>query len=177
MAKRPIGWSIALSVLMIIVGAVAIIIPVAAGVSATALMGWLFIFSGIAHLMFGRHARGAGGFLWELLLSLVYGAAGIFLLLHPTAGLAVLTVGLATYLGAEAGVEFVQCWHLRQVQGVRWIFFDSILTLAIAILIWMAWPAGNSLVIGALIGISMIFSGISRLMLVLAAQVWKVNLT
>jgi uncharacterized membrane protein HdeD (DUF308 family) len=162
---------------MIIAGVIAIILPVTAGVAATALMGCLFIFCGIVHAMFGRRARGAGGFLWELLLGLVYGAAGIYLLLHPTASLALLTVALTTYLGAEASLEFVQCWRLRQLRGVRWIFFDSMLTLAIAILIWALWPAGNSLVIGALIGISMIFSGISRLMLVLAAQEWEVNLT
>ena len=145
MAKRPIGWSIALSVLMIIVGVIAIIVPVVSGVAATALMGLLLIFSGLVHLMFGRHARGAGGFLWELLLGIVYGAAGIYLLLHPTAGLTVLTAGLATYLSAEAGLEFVQCWRLRQLRGVRWILFDAILTLVIAVLIWMAWPASNSL--------------------------------
>jgi uncharacterized membrane protein HdeD (DUF308 family) len=58
---------------------------------------------------------------------------------------------------------------------VRWVFFDAILTLVFAVLFWMAWPSGNALIIGALIGISMIFSGISRLMLVLAAQAWKVN--
>ncbi len=171
-AKRSIEWSIFLSVLMIVTGLVAIIVPIVSGVVATVLMGWLLIFSGVVHLMFGRHARGAGGFLWELLLGIVYGAAGIYLLLHPAAGLTVLTVDLATYLSAEASVEIVQCWRLRRLHGVRWIFLDAILTLAFAVLFWMTWPVGNSLIIGALIGISMIFSGISRLMLVLAAQVW-----
>ena len=174
-AKRSIKWSIPLSLLMIVAGMVAIIAPIVSGVVATVLMGWLLIFSGLVHLMFGRHARGAGGFIWELLLGFVYGAAGIYLLLHPATGLTVLTVGLATYLSAEACLEFAQCWRLRRLHGVRWIFFDAILTLAFAVLFWMAWPSGNPLIIGALIGISMIFSGISRLMLVLAAQVWKVS--
>ena len=176
-AKRPIAWSIVLSVLMIGAGLAAIIFPIVSGVAAGELMGWLLIFSGLVHVLFGRHALGeGGGFIWELLLGVVYGAAGIYLLLRHAVGITVLTVGLATYLSAEAGLEFVQCWRLRQLRGVRWIFFDSILTLVIAVLIWMAWHAGNSVVIGALIGISMIFSGISRLMLVLAAQEWEVNL-
>ena len=160
---------------MIAAGLVAIIAPVVAGVAATVLLGWLLIFGALVHLMFGRHARGAGGFMWELLLCLVYGAAGVYLLLHPSAGLTVLKLGLALYLGAEAGVEILQCWRLQQVPGVRWIFFDAILTLIIAVLIWSAWPSGNSLIIGALVGISMIFSGVSRLMLVLAGQVWLVD--
>jgi len=162
---------------MICAGLVAIIFPLVSGVAGAELMGSLFIFSGLVHVLFGRHALGeGGGFIWELLLGVVYGAAGIYLLLRHAAGISVLTVGLVTYLSAEAGLEFVQCWRLRQLHGVRWIFFDSLLTLAIALLIWIAWPSGDSIVVGALIGISMIFSGISRLMLVLAAKEWKVDL-
>jgi uncharacterized membrane protein HdeD (DUF308 family) len=176
-AKRSLTWSIVLSVLIIGAGLVAIIFPIASGVAAAELLGALFIFSGVVHVLFGRHALGeGGGFVWELLLGVVYGATGIYLLLRHDAGIAVLTVGLVTYLGAEAGLEFVQCWRLRQLHGVRWVFFDSILTLVIAVLIWMARPSGDSVVIGALIGISMIFSGISRLMLVLAEKEWKVDL-
>ena len=47
---------------------------------------------------------------------------------------------------------------------------DGIITLILAIMIWRAWPASSVWVIGTLVGISMIFSGVSRLMLSLAAK-------
>ena len=168
LAKGSVRWSIALCALMLAAGLLAFVVPLVSGMAATGLMGRLLIISGLLHFMFSRFAR--GGFAWELLLGIVYGAAGVYLLLHPAAGLTVLKVGLAVYLAFEAGLEFVQCWQLRQLQGVGWIFFDAILTLVIAIVVWVALPLGSSLAIGALIGISMSFSGISRLMLVLAGH-------
>jgi uncharacterized membrane protein HdeD (DUF308 family) len=60
-----------------------------------------------------------------------------------------------------------------QIQPTRawgWLLFDGILTLILALMIWKAWPAGSELVVAILVGISMLFSGISRLMLSLAAR-------
>ena len=170
MAKRPIDRPIVSAALMIVAGLVAVIIPVVSDIAATALIGWLLVVSGLLHLFFGWDTRGSGGFIWELLLGFVYGIAGIYLRLHPTARLTVVTAALVTYLSAEASLEFAQCWFLRQLHGVRWIALDAALTLAIAILIWMAIPSGDPIIIGASLGISMTFSGISRVMLVLGSQ-------
>ena len=50
------------------------------------------------------------------------------------------------------------------------VFLDGIVTLVLAIMIWRTWPASTEWVIGTLVGISMIFSGTTRLMLSLAAR-------
>ncbi len=52
------------------------------------------------------------------------------------------------YLSAEASVEHVQCWWLRKLHGVGWLFFDAILTLVFAALFWMAWPSGIHSLLG-----------------------------
>jgi len=175
MTKRSANWSIALNVLLIFAGATAMIVPIVGGVSATVLLGWVLAFSGVVHMMFGRHALGAGGFIEEVSLGLVYGATGTYLLLRSVASISALFVGLAIYLIAEASVEFLECWRLRRLHGVGWIAFDAFLVVAIAAAIWIALPPDHPLVIGALIGLSMGFSGISRLMLVLAAQAWNLR--
>ena len=51
-------WSIALSVLMIAAGVLAIGIPFVAGVAVTAIVGWLLIFSGLLHLASREHDEG-----------------------------------------------------------------------------------------------------------------------
>ena len=85
-------------------------------------------------------------------------------------GLVSLTLGLALYLVAEAILEFILAYRLRPVPGSGWLFFDGIVTLVLAIMIWRNWPASTAWAIGMLVGISMLFSGISRLMLSLAAR-------
>jgi len=169
-AKQSVGWSIALSVLMILAGVLAIIIPPAAGITVTLFVGWLLIFSGVAHFVFGWHVRTAGGFVLELLLGILYVLVGVYLLFNPVAGLASLTLALAIYLFAEGILEFVLSFRLRPMPGWAWLLFDGVITLILAVMIWRTWPSSTLWVIGTLVGVSMLFSGVSRLVLSIGAR-------
>jgi len=161
-AKETIGWSIGVSVLMIIAGILAIAVPPAAGLAVNIVVAWLLVLSGVAHLVFGWHTRSAGGFL--------YVGVGGYLLTHPVAGLKTLTLALAIYLFAEGVLELILSRLLRALPGSTWLLLDGVITLILAILIWRTWPSNSEWVIGTLVGISMLFSGISRLFLCLAAR-------
>src|ERR1700730_3351691 len=150
-ARKTVGWSIALSVLMILSGILAIVIPPVAGLAVTVFVGWLLVFSGATHLVFAWQTRETGGLLWELLLSVLY-------------------VGVGIYLFLEGILEFVLAVRLRPAPGSGWLFVDGIITLILAFMIWRTWPSNTPWVIGVLVGISMLFSGIARLMLSLAAR-------
>jgi len=67
-------------------------------------------------------------------------------------------------------LEFVLCSRLRGIPGSGWLMVDGIITLVLAVMIWSTWPSSTVWVVGTLIGISMLFSGITRLMLSLAAR-------
>ncbi|HET9401880.1 MAG TPA: HdeD family acid-resistance protein [Candidatus Acidoferrales bacterium] len=169
-AKQAVGWSIALSALMILAGVVAIASPAAAGIAVNILVAWLLVFSGGTHLVFAWHTRTTRGFLWELLVGILYLSIGIYLLTHPVAGLASLTIALAIYLVMEAILEFVLGFVLRPLPGTGWLLFDGLVTLILAAMIARTWPSSSEWVIGTLVGISMIFSGTSRLAISLAAR-------
>ena len=163
--KKSVGWSIGLSVLMIVAGILAIASPLAAGMAVNLLVAWLLVFSGCVHLVFSWYTRTSGGFLWELLVGILYLFIGGYLLVHPVAGLMSLTIVLAIYLFLEAMLEFILGFKLRPLPGSGWLLFDGIVTLILAVMIWRAWPSSSEWVIGTLVGISMLFSGSSRLML------------
>jgi uncharacterized membrane protein HdeD (DUF308 family) len=168
--KKSVGWSIGLSVLMIVAGFLAIAVPQAAGIAVNILVAWLLVFSGAAHLVFAWHTRTTGVMLWELLLGILYIFIGAYLLFHPVAGLASLTLALAIYLFAEGVLELILWFRIRPMQGSGGLLFDGIVTLILGFMIWRTWPSSTEWVIGTLVGFSMLFSGISRLMLSLAAR-------
>jgi len=170
MAKHSIAWSTALSILIIIAGVLAIAVPPAAGIAAAILIGWLLVLCGAAHLVFGWHTRQVGGMIWGLLLGLLYLATGIYTLIHPVAGLAALTLVLGAYLFVAAILEFTLAWQLRRLGGSGWLIFDGVVALLLAICIWMTWPSSSEYVIGTILGVSMIFSGASRLAVLSAAR-------
>jgi uncharacterized membrane protein HdeD (DUF308 family) len=169
-AKESVGWSIGLSVLLIVAGILAIVIPPAAGIAVLALVAWLLIFSGAVHFVFAWHTRTAGALVWELLLGILYVFVGAYALFNPVAGLASLTLLLAVYLFVEGVLELVLSFRLRPMPGSNWLLLDGIITLILAILIWRSWPSSTEWVIGTLVGISMLFSGIARLSVSLAAR-------
>jgi uncharacterized membrane protein HdeD (DUF308 family) len=168
--NRAVGWSVVLSVLMIIAGVLAIIMPPASGIAVTILVGWLMIFNGGAHIAYSWHTPGAGGVLWEILLGILYAFTGVYVLLHPMAGLVSLTLALAVYLFLESILEFILSYQLRSLSGSGWLLFDGVITLILAIMIWRTWPASTLWVVGTLVGVSMICSGVSRLAISLAAR-------
>jgi uncharacterized membrane protein HdeD (DUF308 family) len=155
---------------MIVAGILAIASPLAAGIAINVLVAWLLVFSGCVHLIFAWYTRSAGGFIGELLLGILYIFIGVYLLMHPLAGLMSLTLALAIYLFLEAILEFALGFKLRPLPGSGWLLFDGIITLILAVMIWRTWPSSTAWVIGTLVGISMLFSGTSRLMLSLAAR-------
>ena len=117
--KKAVNWSIGLSVLMIVAGVLAIASPLAAGVAVNVLVAWLLVFSGCAHLVFAWYTRSTGGFLWELLLGVVYIFIGVYLLIHP-AGRSSVTDDCAGDLSAPGG-DFGICLgiHTSPASGIR----------------------------------------------------------
>jgi uncharacterized membrane protein HdeD (DUF308 family) len=163
-------WSIVLSVLMIAAGVLAMLSPAAAGVTATVFFGWLLIFSGLLHLVYAWQAGRPGAIAWEMLVGFLYGGAGFYLLAQPVAGLASLTMALAIYLGIEGVLEFVLAFQLRPAPGSGWLLIDGLVTLALAVMIGSAWPLSSAWAVGTLLGVSMFFSGLTRLMLSVAVR-------
>ena len=168
--RASIGWSIVLSVLMIIAGFLAIAMPLAAAIAVNIFVAWMLMFSGAAHLVFAWYRRHSRGFIWQLLLGILYAFIGAYILINPALGLVSLALAIAAYLLFDGVLEIILAFQLRPMRAWGWLLFDGIVTLVLALMIWRAWPAGSELVIAILVGVNMLFGGISRLMLSLAAR-------
>ena len=169
-ARSGNRWSMAWGILMVICGILAIALPLASSIGVVLVVGWLILLAGIWHLIFAFHAHSFGGVLWQLLLAVVYGFAGIYMLMHPLLGLVTLTFVIAIFLFVEAGLETALYLTIRRRTNAGWVLFDAIITLVLAIMIWSQWPSSSAWVLGMLVGISLIFSGISRLSLSAATR-------
>ena len=164
------GWSIAWGVLLIVFGVLAIGEPLLAAVAINALVAWLIVLAGVVHLFLAFHTRGAGSFIWKLLVGVAYILFGGYLLMHPLIGVASLTLVLASLFLVEGVLEIVLYARLRPAKGSGWVLFDGLVTLLLSGLIWAHWPSSSAWAIGTLVGISMIMSGVSRLMLSMAVR-------
>ena len=161
--RRVNGLSVASAVLMIAVGILAIALPLAAGIGVSIFVSWLIFFTGFAHLAYAFAARGAGGFIWRLMLGIVYIAGGLYLAFHPGLSLVSFTLVLAFILYLEGFMQILAYFSMRALPGAGWILFDGIVTLLLGLMIGFSWPSASAWAIGTFVGINFLFSGVTRL--------------
>jgi uncharacterized membrane protein HdeD (DUF308 family) len=168
--KKASGWFMAMAVVFIILGLMAIVEPGVAGLAVTILVGWLLIFGGVAHLVTAFSGGGAGRVIWQVLIGIVYIVGGFYFLTHALLGLGTLTLLLAGIILAEAVLEFIAYFRTRGGGGSGWRLVNALITLVLGGLIWFHWPSSSVWAIGTLVGVNLLMTGISQLMLGMAAR-------
>jgi uncharacterized membrane protein HdeD (DUF308 family) len=168
--KRVTGMSIGWAVLMIVLGCLAVALPLATGIGVAIMVGWIIFFSGFAYLAYAFAAQGAGAFLWRMLIGIVYVVGGLYLAFHPGLALESLTLVLAAILFAEGVLQMIVFFQFRSLPGSGWVLFDSIMTLLLGFLIAYRWPFSSVWAIGTLVGVNLLVSGFTRLMYSVAAR-------
>jgi uncharacterized membrane protein HdeD (DUF308 family) len=168
--KRTSGISIVLSVSLIIFGILAIALPIASSIGIAMVIGWLVLFAGIAQFVHAFQSEGIGHIVWKLVVAVFYVVAGAYLIARPALGAAGLTLVLGTFLFAEGVADVIAYFSARKNGASPWMLLDGIVTLVLGFMIWNRWPVGSLWVIGTLVGISMIMTGTTRLMMALAVR-------
>jgi uncharacterized membrane protein HdeD (DUF308 family) len=169
-AKKISGWLIAIGVLFIILGILAIAEPTVAALAVTLLVGWLLIFGGAAHLISAFSGGGAGRVIWQVVLGIVYILGGFYFITHPLMGVGTLTLLLAGIILAEGVMELIAYFQARKEGGSGWLIVNALVTLLLGGLIWFHWPSSSAWAIGTLLGVNLLMTGFSRLMLGMAAR-------
>jgi uncharacterized membrane protein HdeD (DUF308 family) len=170
MARQASKWSIIWGVLLIIAGILAIAAPFAAALAVNIVLAWLITFAGVVHVVVAFHAHSAGSVIWRLLVGLAYIVLGIYLIMRPALGVASLTLLLACLFLVEGILNIILFFQMRAMRGSGWMLLDGIITLLLGLMIYMQWPASSAWAIGTLVGVSMLISGISRVMLSTAVR-------
>jgi len=168
--KRASGTSLALSIILIIFGLVAIALPLVSSIGVAIVIGWMVIFAGIAQLVHAFQSTGIGPIVWKVLVALIYLVAGFSLIARPVAGVAGLTLVLGVFLFAEGIADVVAYFATRKSGSSPWMLLDGVITLILGFLIWNRWPSSSLWVIGTFVGISMVMTGTTRFMMALAVR-------
>jgi uncharacterized membrane protein HdeD (DUF308 family) len=162
--------SILWGLLLIVAGMLAIGSPLLAALAVNGLIAWLIVISGVIHIALAFRSHGAGSVTWKLLIGLAYICFGGYILLHPLLGVASLTLILASLFLIEGVLDIVMYFKLRSLRGSSWMLIDGIITLLLGAMIYAQWPSSSAWAIGILVGVSLIMSGVSRVMLSLAVR-------
>jgi uncharacterized membrane protein HdeD (DUF308 family) len=164
------GWFLTLGIVLVVAGIAAIMFPLVSTIAAKIALGWIFLAAGVVMIIHAFSIQRWGGFLMELLLGVLYLVAGGWLAFFPLTGIVTLTILLAALFLAEGVVEVIMGFRVRPHEGWGWLVFSGLIAVAVGLLIAAELPSSAVWAIGLLVGVNLLSTGISFIVLALAGK-------
>jgi uncharacterized membrane protein HdeD (DUF308 family) len=152
-------WPIALGVILMILGLVAIWKATAATILYVRVLG-LLIFIGAA-MVFGFSFAFSGywtEFFVHVLWAMLIGLVGLILLLRPAASAEAITLMVAVYF-LISGLMTILFAHAGHVDNL-WIYVtEGLINIGLGVLLLTGWPVTGLWAIGTFLGVDLLFKG------------------
>jgi uncharacterized membrane protein HdeD (DUF308 family) len=167
LSSTPIWARVALGIVLIVAGAIVLGDVALATLISAKIIGAMAVVVGAFEVVHAFWTKGWGGFLWQILLGLLYIAFGVTLFTQPVAGALALTYFLGFMLVASGIIRVVLSFKLWQEAG--WMMLLSgLLGMAAGLVILTGFPATGLWVIGFVLGIDLVFHGVAWILYALA---------
>ena len=159
-------------IVLLVLGVLAVLVPVIATLAVTILLGWLFLVSGVVGLVSTFWMRHAPGFWWSLLSAVLGIVVGLLLLASPLGGALSLTLVLIAFFIIEGAASIMFALdHRRELTGRwGWMLVSGIIDLALAMMIFSGLPSTAAWAVVLLVGINMLFGGAALIAMALHAR-------
>ncbi len=159
-------------IILVVLGAAAILVPPLATLSVAIFLGWLFLISGVVGLITTFRLRQAPGFWWSLLSAVLGIAVGLVLVGWPASGAVSLTLVVIVFFAVEGIATIMYALdHKRELSGRwGWMLVSGFIDLVLATIILAGLPLSAAWAIGLLVGINMVFGGVALIMMALHAR-------
>lgn len=168
--KKITGWYIATAVLFIALGMFAIVEPAAAALGVTVLVGWMLIFGGVARLIGACAGGAAKEIIFEIVIGIAYLIGGRYSLTHPHLALGTLTLLLGALILTGGLVEIISYLRFESRDTSGWMLLNGIINLLLGGMIMFHWPSSSVWAIGILFGLTLLMTGMTRLVFALTAR-------
>lgn len=167
--KQNWGWFLALGILLILLGAAVIGTSFYTSAFSIILLGIFLLIAGVVQIIQTCLARKWSGLFLSLFLGLLYIIIGFFCITNPTTAITTLTTWIAAFCFIAGLFRMLAALILR-FENWGWVFFNGAVTFILGILIYENWPFSGLWIIGIFVGIDMLLSGWSWILLSFGAK-------
>jgi uncharacterized membrane protein HdeD (DUF308 family) len=153
------GWIVALGVVYVIAGFIALGSILTATVVSVYLVGIMMIIAGVAEVVGAFQINGWGKFLLWVLLGVLYIVAGFVTFQNPLLAAALLTLILGAALVASGIMRIILAFSVQQETPWVWVLLSGLVTLVLGGLILARWPISSLYILGIFLGIDLVIAG------------------
>jgi uncharacterized membrane protein HdeD (DUF308 family) len=155
------GWIVALGVVYMICGFIALGSVVLATVVSVTLIGVMMLLSGVFEIISAFQMKSWGRFFVWILLGVLYAVAGVLAFVDPLLVAGVLTLMLGAALVATGIVRIVLAFQMKGGAPWAWIAISGLITTLLGAIILIHWPVSSLYVLGIFLGVDLMFAGAS----------------
>ena len=159
-------------VVMMVFGVVAVLMPALAGTAIVWVIGGILLVTGIVQFVQGLRVESWIHKLLPIVLGMITTICGIAVLAHPFLGMSILALVLAVFFFVEGVWKIIASFSYRAARGWLAMFASGALAVVLGILIWYQWPLSGLWAVGILVGVDLLMTGAS--MVVLAVTMRKI---
>jgi len=153
------GWIVALGVVYLIAGFIALGSVAMATVVSVLIVGIMMIVAGVVEVISAFQIKGWGKFLLWALLGVLYIIAGFVTFENPLLAAVLLTLILGASLVVSGIMRIVLAFSMKRETPWIWVAVSGVITLLLGLLILMRWPVSSLYILGLLLGIDLIMAG------------------
>ena len=153
------GWIVALGVVYLIAGFIALGSVAMATVASVLIVGVMMIIAGVAEVISAFQIKSWGKFLLWVLLGLLYVVAGFVTFQNPLLAAVLLTLILGASLVVSGIMRIVLAFSMKRETPWVWVAVSGVITLLLGLLILMRWPVSSLYILGLFLGIDLIMAG------------------
>jgi len=168
--RRNWGWLLALGIVLVLLGIAGLFLTVAVTLATVLTIGIFMIAGGVLLVLQTLQAKGWQSRWWQLLIALLYVAAGILILVDPVMASLTLTLILAAFIFATGIIRLMIAWQHRGERGNGLFWLTGLIAILLAIVIAAGWPVSGLTVIGLFVSLELLFHGIACVGLALAIK-------
>ncbi len=164
---RKHWWCVALlGMTLVLCGVGAILFPILSTVGIAIALGAVLLVSGIVTIVGAFWTSKWSAFLLQLIVGILYCILGLAMAEAPMVTAAALTMLVAAFAIAAGTIRIVAALALRFPQW-GWVLANGLIVLVFGVIIFRHFPEASLLLLGILLGVDLIFAGITWLFLAL----------
>jgi uncharacterized membrane protein HdeD (DUF308 family) len=158
--RAKCGWIVALGVVYVIAGLVALSSVVLATVVSVFVVGIMMVIAGVAEVINAFQFKTWGKFVLWIVLGALYIIAGILTFENPLLAAALLTLMLGIALVVSGVMRIVLAFSMKEGMPWMWVVLSGVITLLLGAIVLAKWPVSSLYILGIFLGIDLVFAGV-----------------
>jgi uncharacterized membrane protein HdeD (DUF308 family) len=164
------GWFVALGVVLLLLGVLALGDVVVVTLISTIFIGAMLLVGGVFQVVHAFMVKTWSGFLLSMLGGIVYAVGGLLIMNEPVQGALVITLFLIVALMIGGILRIVVAVRHREMNGWWLMALSGLISVLIGFLLYASFPWSGLWVLGTLIGVELLVQGATWLMFGMALR-------